>query len=112
LCFCETRIELVESSKARRARFFGAAACMQDRMSPICLDGSESATLCRSQRSWGNAIVERDIAKIRQIVAPDVVLTTPDGTVQSLDDDLAELQSGAFTAELYDFFRYQGKALW
>lgn len=56
------------------------------------------------ERNWAKAIVERNIAKVREIVAADAVLTTPDGTVQSLDDDLAELQSGAFTAELYDSF--------
>jgi ketosteroid isomerase-like protein len=54
------------------------------------------------ERNWGKAIVERDIEKIREIVAPDVMLTTPEGTVLSLEDDLAELRSGTFTAELYD----------
>ena len=52
--------------------------------------------LMQMERNWGEAIVHRNIAKIREIVAPDVLLTTPEGTVQSLGDDLAELQSGAF----------------
>ena len=60
--------------------------------------------LMQMERNWAKAIVERDVAKIREIVAADVMLTTPDGTVQSLDEDLAEMQSGAFTAELYDSF--------
>src|SRR5215470_6840205 len=66
--------------------------------------GSVDQLLMQMERNWGKAIVDRKIAKIREIVAADVSLTTPDGTVQSLDDDLAELQSGAFTAELYDSF--------
>ena len=64
--------------------------------------GSVEQLLMQMERDWGKAIVDRNIVKIREIVAADVVLTTPDGTVQSLDDDLAELKSGAFTAELYD----------
>jgi ketosteroid isomerase-like protein len=64
--------------------------------------GTVERLLMQMERDWGKAIVDRNIAKIREIVAADVVLTTPDGTVQSLDDDLAELKSGAFTAELYD----------
>ena len=66
--------------------------------------GSVEQFLMQMERNWAKAIVERNVAKIREIVAADVILTTPDGTVQSLDDDLAELQSGAFTAELYDSF--------
>jgi len=65
--------------------------------------GSVEQLLMQMERNW-DAIVHRNIAKIREIVAADVLLTTPDGTVQSLGDDLAELQSGAFSAELYDSF--------
>jgi ketosteroid isomerase-like protein len=71
--------------------------------------GGVEQRLMQMERNWGKAIVERKIAKIREILAPDVLLTTPYGTVQSLDDDLAELPSGAFTAELYDSFDMKGK---
>ena len=66
--------------------------------------GGVEQLLMQMERNWGKAIVDRKIAKIREIVAPDVLLTTPEGTVQSLEDDLAELQSGAFIAELYDSY--------
>lgn len=76
----------------------------RDNSSAQAKPGGVEQRLMQMERNWGKAIVERKIAKIREILAPDVLLTTPDGTVQSLDDDLAELQSGAFTAELYDSF--------
>jgi ketosteroid isomerase-like protein len=66
--------------------------------------GRVEELLMQMERDWGKAILERDVAKIRQILSPDVVLATPDGTVQSLDDDLTELQSGGFSTELYDSF--------
>ena len=84
----------LQTSKAQ-ARDSGAAQAKS---------GSVEQLLMQMERNWGEAIVQRNIAKIREIVAPDVLLTTPDGTAQSLDDDLAELQSGAFTADLYDSF--------
>jgi len=84
-----------EGSGQTQARDSGAAQVKS---------GSVEQLLMRMERNWGEAIVQRNIGKIREIVAPDVLLTTPDGTVQSLGDDLAELQSGAFSAELYDSF--------
>lgn len=84
----------LQNSKAQTAESSAAQA----------KSGSVEQFLMQMERNWAKAIVERNIAKVREIVAADAVLTTPDGTVQSLDDDLAELQSGAFTAELYDSF--------
>lgn len=84
----------LQNSKAQTAESSAAQA----------KSGSVEQFLMQMERNWAKAILERNVAKIREIVAADVVLTTPDGTVQSLDDDLAELQSGAFTAELYDSF--------
>jgi hypothetical protein len=46
------------------------------------------------EREWAKAIIDRNTAKIREILAPDMVLTTPDGTVQNLDDDLADWNQG------------------
>lgn len=84
----------LQNSKAQTAESSAAQA----------KSGSVEQFLMQMERNWAKAIVERNVAKVREIVAADAVLTTPDGTVQSLDDDLAELQSGAFTAELYDSF--------
>jgi len=75
-----------------------------DRSTAQAKSGNVEQLLMQMERNWGKAIVDRNVVKIREIVAPDVLLTTPDGTVQSLDDDLAELRSGAFTAELYNSF--------
>jgi len=74
--------------------------------------GSVGQLLMQIERDWWKAIIGRNIAKIREIVAPDVVLTTPDGSVQSLDDDVAELKSGSFHRGVVRFLRYEGKALW
>ena len=42
--------------------------------------GTVEQLLMQMERDWGRAIVDRNIVKIREIVAADVVLTTPDGT--------------------------------
>jgi ketosteroid isomerase-like protein len=54
------------------------------------------------ERDWARAILAADAGKIRQILAPEVVLTTPDGTVLSREDDLAELARGEFKADVFD----------
>ena len=47
--------------------------------------------LMEIERDWASAIIASDAEKIREILAPEVVLTTPDGTVLNREDDLAEL---------------------
>lgn len=54
------------------------------------------------ERDWAKAIIAADVEKIRQVLAPEVVLTTPDGTVLSREDDLAELARGEFKAEVFN----------
>ncbi len=58
--------------------------------------------LMQMERDWAKAITARDTARIKEMVAPEATITTPDGTMQTRDEDLAELASGAFTAELFD----------
>jgi hypothetical protein len=58
--------------------------------------------LLQMERDWAKAIVARDPAKIREIVAPDFVLTTPEAILSDRESDLAELISGEFTVESYD----------
>ena len=54
------------------------------------------------ERDWAKAIVTRDATRIREILAPEIVLTAPDGNVLNREDDIAELLAGEFTAESYD----------
>ena len=58
--------------------------------------------LIQMERDWARAIVAGDAQKIREILAPEVVLTTPEGTVLNREDDLAELEKGEFKAEIFD----------
>ena len=58
--------------------------------------------LMEIEREWARAIIAADAEKIREILAPEVVLTAPDGTVLNREDDLAELVRGEFKAEVFD----------
>jgi len=58
--------------------------------------------LIEIERDWARAIIASDAEKIREILAPEVVLTTPEGTVLNREEDLAELVRGEFKAEVFD----------
>lgn len=66
------------------------------------MTGSVEQLLMQMEHDWAKAIIDRDAAKIRDIVAPDFVLTTPDATLSDRESDLAELVSGEFAASFYD----------
>lgn len=55
--------------------------------------------LLAMEHEWGPAMVKRDFAALDRIMAPDWVLTAPDGTVQTRDQALADLRSGALKFE-------------
>lgn len=58
--------------------------------------------LIEIERDWARAVIAGDAKRIREILDPEVVLTTPDGTVLNREDDLAELVRGEFKAEVFD----------
>jgi ketosteroid isomerase-like protein len=58
--------------------------------------------LIQMERDWARAILAGDAAEVREILAPEIVLTTPEGTVLNREDDLAELQKAEFKADTFD----------
>lgn len=57
------------------------------------------STLLGMEHDWGTAMMKGDWAALDRIMAPDWVLTAPDGTVQTRDQALADLRSGALKFE-------------
>lgn len=64
--------------------------------------GSVDQLLIEMEREWARAIIAGDAEKIRRILAPEIVLTTPEGTVLNREDDLAELAKGEFKADVFE----------
>lgn len=57
------------------------------------------AELLRIENDWPRVIREKDVAAVRRVEADDVVLIYPDGSVGNKEQDVKDMESGAFTAE-------------
>ena len=63
---------------------------------------SVEAELIKLERAWAGANKTRDVASVRNILADDIVLTYPDGTTGTKNDEVQMVESGAITTESWD----------
>ena len=59
-------------------------------------------TLMQLERDTANAIIKRDAAAVARVFADDAVLTTPDGSMQTKTQFLADLKSGDLALQSSD----------
>ena len=57
-------------------------------------DPKTEAALTQMEKDWAQAMVKNDEATLNRVMADDWSLTTPDGTVQTRAEALADLKSG------------------
>jgi ketosteroid isomerase-like protein len=57
------------------------------------------AELLRIENDWPRVMREKDAAAVRRVEADDVVIIYPDGSVGNKEQDVKDVESGAFTAE-------------
>lgn len=63
---------------------------------------SVEAELLKMERAWAGANKTRDVATVRNILADDIVLTYPDGSTGTKNDEVSMVESGAITTESWD----------
>ena len=56
--------------------------------------GADEEAIIKLERDWSAALVKLDFATIDRVVAPDWILTTPDGAQQTKAQADADLKSG------------------
>lgn len=57
------------------------------------------AELLRIERDWPRVVKEKDVAAVGRVEADDAVFVYPDGSVGNKQKDLADISSGAMTAD-------------
>ena len=57
------------------------------------------AELLRIENDWPRVLREKDAAAVRRVEADDIVLIYPDGSLGNKEQDVKDIESGAFTAE-------------
>jgi len=57
------------------------------------------AEILRIENDWPRVIREKDVAAVRRVNADDVVVVYPDGSTGGKAQDIADIESGAMTAE-------------
>ena len=57
------------------------------------------AEILRIENDWPRVIREKDVAAVRRVEADDVVVVYPDGSTGGKAQDIADIESGAMTAE-------------
>ena len=55
--------------------------------------------LLRIENDWPRVVKEKDVAAVRRVEADDVILIYPDGSVGNKEQDVKDMESGAFSAE-------------
>jgi ketosteroid isomerase-like protein len=63
---------------------------------------SIEAEIKKMSKDWANAYKTKDATTIRRIVADDAVLTAPDGTTGTKNDEVQLAETGAFTSDSWD----------
>ena len=61
-----------------------------------------SAEVLKLEREWAAASQAHNAEPVKRIVADDVVMVYPDGTVGTKSDEIASIESGPITAESWD----------
>jgi ketosteroid isomerase-like protein len=60
------------------------------------------AELIKLEREWAGAFKNRDGEAVRRILADDAVLTYPDGTPGTKNDEVQSIETGAITADSWE----------
>lgn len=60
------------------------------------------AEILKLETSWSQAAMKHDVETVRSIIADDVVMTYPDGTIGTKADELKAIESQAITADAWD----------
>jgi ketosteroid isomerase-like protein len=63
---------------------------------------SIEAELIKLERAWAGAAKTRDVATVRNVLADDAVLTYPDGSTGTKNDEVQMVETGAITMESWD----------
>lgn len=63
---------------------------------------SVEAEIKKLSKEWADSYKTKDAAAVRRIVADDAILTAPDGTTGTKNDEVQYAETGAFTAESWD----------
>jgi ketosteroid isomerase-like protein len=58
--------------------------------------------LKKMEADWANAYKTKDAAATRRILADDAILTYPDGTTGTKNDEIQMTETGAFSADAWD----------
>ncbi|HEX5965550.1 MAG TPA: nuclear transport factor 2 family protein [Pyrinomonadaceae bacterium] len=63
---------------------------------------SIEAELKKLEQDWANSFKTKDVATVRRILADDIVLTYPDGSTGTKNDEVQMAETGAFSADSWD----------
>jgi len=63
---------------------------------------SIEAELKKIETDWANAFKTKDVAAVRRILADDIVLTYPDGSTGTKNDEVQMAETGAFSADSWE----------
>ena len=58
--------------------------------------------ILRIESDWPRVLREKDVEAVRRVEAEDVIMVYPDGKVGTRDQDIADIQSGALTADSWE----------
>lgn len=72
---------------------------------------SVEADIKKLSKEWADAYKTKDPAAVRRIVADDAILTSPDGTTGTKNDEVQLAETGAFTADSWDMLDEKVKVL-
>jgi ketosteroid isomerase-like protein len=60
------------------------------------------AELKKLEQDWSNSFKTKDVATVRRILADDIVLTYPDGSTGTKNDEVQMAETGAFSADSWE----------
>ncbi len=67
--------------------------------------------LLRIENDWPRVVREKDVAAVRSVEADDGIFIRPDGTVVTKAQDVAEMETGALTADSWEMAELKVKVL-
>lgn len=77
-----------------------AAPASQTQARPETIDKAAiERELLRIENDWPRVIKERDVEAVKRVEADDVVMVYPDGTVGGKAQEIADMESGAISAD-------------
>ena len=72
---------------------------------------SIEAEIKKLSKEWADAYKTKDAAVVRRIVADDAILTSPDGTTGTKNEEVQYAETGAFTADSWEMLDEKVKVL-